>query len=784
VAGCKNCTTRRDFTANDQIGRSIKRLEDGRLLRGEGQFVDDLQPPGLLHVCFARSPVASGRLSGVDVSVAQAAPGVVAVFTAADLEGTCLPLTVHLTTPDAISPARPILAADRVRFAGEMVAAVVADSRYHAADAVDQVQPEIEALEAITSYQAAMAAGATLVHDGVPGNLYFLGHRAFGDVPRAFAEADLVVDGAVTHPRVSAAPMEGRGVVAMPAATGRVTLWTSTQVPHLVATAVAECLALEPGQVQVIAADVGGGFGIKAQVYPEEILLAWIARRTNRTVKWTETRSEHFLSASPARDQHIDFSAAVRRDGRVLGLRATVHSSIGAYGIRPFGPLLDPMTCAGLIPGPYDIRDYEYDSYAVATNQCPEGPYRGVGMVTAVLAHERLMDLVATRLSLDPATVRRVNFVTPQQMPYSAVTGHPYESGDYPAALESALARFGYQHMREEQARARAQGRLVGLGLCSYVEFTGAGSSTFQGRGMADIPGTDTARVWLDGDGRVHVQTTCPAIGQGSHTTFAQVVAERLGVEAEGVIVEQTDTGKVGFGTGSFMSRGSVTAATSAYRAAGLLRDAILNAASWRLDQPVERLSIGDSSVVVRGEPAGVTLAQLAATDPADLGGHALDISVTYDAAQASHPYATHACLVEVDGETGAAQILRYVVAEDCGVLINPKVVEGQVVGGVAQGVGATLMEEIAYGADGQLLTGSFLDYLVPSAGEVPTVEITHLVTPSTVHELGTKGVGEGGTIGATAAVANAIADALSVSDATLPFTPDRIVALIQSKHG
>ena len=758
----------------------MKRLEDGRLLRGTGQFIDDLKPEGHLHVSLLRSPIASGRLTALDTSAAQAAPGVIAVFTAADLERTCRPLTVHLTTPGAVSPDRPILASDRVRFVGEIVAAAVADSRYRADDALELIRLDIDPLAAVTTFDGAMAAEAPLVHDAVPGNRYFTGRRSFGDVGRAFADADLVVDGEVTHPRVSAAPMEGRGVVARPEGAGGVTVWSSTQVPHLVAVAIAETLALDPGRVRVVAADVGGGFGIKAQVYPEEILLAWIARRMNKAVKWIETRSEHFQAASHARDQRIRFSAAVRNDGRVLGLRATVHSNIGAYGIRPFGPLLDPTTCAGLIPGPYDIRDYEYESYAIATNKCPEGPYRGVGMVTAVLAHERLMDLIAARLSLDPAEVRRTNFVTPEQMPYAAATGHPYESGDYPAALAAALGAFDYEVARDEQVQARAQGRRVGIGIGSYVEFTGAGSATFVGRGMADIPGTDTARLWLGDDGRVHVQTTCPAIGQGVQTTFAQVAAARLGIEPENVVVEQTDTGKVGQGTGSFMSRGSVTAATSTYRAAGVLREAILNAASWLLDQPADRLSIGPSAILVDGQQSGLTLAQLAASDPSNNGGHAMDASVTYDAVQASHPYASHVCLVEVDAETGAVQILRYVVAEDCGVLINPMIVEGQVVGGVAQGIGAVLMEEIAYGADGQLLSGTFLDYLIPSASEVPSVEITHLVTPSTVHELGTKGVGEGGTIGATAAVANAIADALSLSDVTLPLTPDRIIALMR----
>jgi carbon-monoxide dehydrogenase large subunit len=353
-------------------------------------------------------------------------------------------------------------------------------------------------------------------------------------------------------------------------------------------------------------------------------------------------------------------------------------------------------------------------------------------MVTAVLAHERLIELAAAKLGLDPVDVRRVNLVRAEQMPYTAVTGHPYESGDYRSALDAALRSFDYAGARIEQRRARDEGRLLGIGVASYVEYTGAGSSTFGRRGMADIPGTDTAHVWVDGDGRVHVQTSCPAVGQGAHTTLAQVAAAGFGVEPEMVVVEQTDTGLVGAGTGTFMSRGSVTAATSVFRAASLLREL--------------------------------------AAEKGDL-----DVSVTYDAAQASHPYATHACLVEVDPETGAVVVLRYVVADDCGVLINPTIVEGQVVGGVAQGFGAATMEEVVYAIDGQLRSGTFLDYSIPSVGEAPSVAVEHLATPSTVHELGTKGAGEGGTIGSTAAIANAIADALGLEDVILPLSPDRI---------
>jgi carbon-monoxide dehydrogenase large subunit len=765
------------------IGTALPRLEDGPLLRGSARFIDDLKPEGHLHVAMLRSPLASARIRSIDTAEARQAPGVAAVFTAADLQGRCAAMRVHLTTPGALAPDRPIIADGHVRFVGEILAVVVAGSRYQAEDALELIQAELDPLTPVVTFEDAMSEGAPLVHDSVPGNRYFLGHRTMGDVAGAFARADVVVDGEVVHPRVSAAPMEGRGVVATPDGSGGVVAWSSTQAPHIVAEAIAESLGLDDNAVRVVASDVGGGFGLKAHVYPEEILVAWISLQLNRTVKWIEDRSEHLQASNHARDQRVRFSAAVRKDGRVLGLRAMVLSSIGAYGIRPHGGLLDPMTCANLIPGPYDIQDYEYDSYAIATNKCPEGPYRGVGMVTAVLAHERLMDLIAVRLGIDPADVRRRNLVTPSQMPYTAATGHPYESGDYPAGLEVALTALDYPSARAQQAHARSAGRLVGIGLSSYVEFTGAGSSTFKARGMVGIPGTDTSRVWVGEDGRVRVQTSCPAIGQGVQTTLAQVAAAELGVDPRSIIVEQTDTAKVGRGTGSFQSRSSVTAATSTHRASKELRQEILDAASWRLDQPVERLGISGSAILIDGAPAGVTLAQLAAADPAENGGHVMDVSVTYDPIQASHPYATHACVVEVDPGTGAVEILKYVVADDCGTVINPMIVDGQVTGGIAQGVGAVLLEEITYGSDGQLLSGSFMDYLIPTSAEAPAVEIVHLVTPSTVHELGTKGAGEGGTIGSTAALANAIADALSVTDGSLPFTPERVLSLLRAKQ-
>jgi len=356
------------------IGRSLLRLEDDPLLRGLAHFIDDLKPEDALHVALLRSPLASARINVVDSEAARHARGVVAVFTGADLHETCAPRRVHITTPGAVAPDRPIIAVDRVRFVGEVVAAVVAGTRYQAEDALELIQTDFEPLPAVTTFEEAMAADAPLVHESVPRNQYFLGHRTMGDVEKAFAAADVVVEGEVSHPRVSGAPMEGRGVIAAADGSGGVVAWSSTQAPHLVAEAIAESLDMPEARVRVVAPDIGGGFGLKAHVYTEEILLPWIALRLHATVKWIEDRSEHLQAANHARDQKVRLSAAVRSDVRVLGLRATVLSSVGAYGVRPHGPLLDAMGCAGLIPGPYDIRDYEYDSYALATNKCPEGP--------------------------------------------------------------------------------------------------------------------------------------------------------------------------------------------------------------------------------------------------------------------------------------------------------------------------------------------------------------------------------------------------------------------------
>jgi aerobic carbon-monoxide dehydrogenase large subunit len=764
------------------VGQPIARVEDDLLLRGAATFIADLRQEAMVHAAFLRSPVAHAAITRLDLREAVTARSVIGGFCARDLAGTCGPFRVHLTTPGALAPDRSLLAQEKVRYVGEPVAVVVASSRYLAEDALDRIEFDYEPLPAVSDCESALGPNAPQLHDGVPGNIYFRAERTFGDVDTAFAAAAELVEGEATHPRVAAAPLECRGVLASPSGDGGVTVWSSTQCPHLVAEAIAECCGLESAKVRVLTPEIGGGFGVKAHVYTEEVTIAWLALNLGRPVGWIEDRIEHLQAGSHARDQRVSFRAGVRADGRVLGLEVRVLSDIGAYGIRPHGPLLDPMTAAGLIVGPYAIENYRYDTIAVATNKSPEGPFRGVGMATAALIHERLMDLIAAKLALDPGEVRRRNFISPDQMPYTTVTGHPYESGNHAAALEIALLSFDYAGALDSRDAARAEGRLVGIGIGSYVEFTGGGSRTFVGRGMVGIPGIDTARVWVDQRGRLRVQSSSPAIGQGSRTTLAQVVAGAVGVDVEQVTVEQTDTAAVSYGTGTFMSRSSVGTATAAHRAGRQLREAILEAAAAQLNFEAASLEL-QGDCVVDASGTRLPLAELVGELTREQR-RALDVEVTYDPPQAAHPLASHVCMVEVDGTTGTVKILRYVVGEDCGRRINPMIVDGQVQGGIAQGVAAVLLEEILYSKEGQMVTGSFMDYLLPTASEMPAIEIHHIETPTPVHDLGVKGVGEGGTIGATAAVANAVADAIGASSIRLPLTPPRILEALDAVTG
>jgi carbon-monoxide dehydrogenase large subunit len=545
---------------------------------------------------------------------------------------------------------------------------------------------------------------------------------------------------------------------------------------------IGELLGLPAEHVRVCTMDVGGGFGQKAHTYPEDVVVAWLALRLGRPVKWVEDRSENLLAASHARDQFVRVRAAADADGRLLALDADVTCDVGAYGVYPHGHLLEALGTPAMIPGPYRLSSYRYHSRAVATNKCPEGAYRGVGLPVSAFVHERMMDVLASEMGIDRAEIRRRNYVGAEQMPYTTVTHQRYDSGDYGLALERALQAIDYDSFALQQSEARSRGRLLGLGISSYVEYTGMGSQVFHGRGMVGIPGHDSAWLALGSDGRVTVWTTLPAMGQGVATTFAQLAAGALGIEPTQVRVARSDTGVgTGGGTGAFASRSAVVGGGAIAGAAAEMLRRLLDDAAERLEVSPADLELAGERVAVRGSPRhGVALAELAAAG----APHRYDTDGSFDPPRTAYPYATHACRVEVDATTGEVEVLDYVVAEDCGRIINPAIVEGQTHGAVAQGVGGTLYESLVYDNQGQLVTASLIDYLVPTAMEVPAMRLQHLQIPAPESPNGVKGVGEGGTLAPPGAIANAVTNALGVEMNELPLTPERVRAAAASALG
>ena len=757
------------------VGAPVARVEDPRILTGGGRYVDDLRLPGTLHAAFLRSPHAHARIGAVDAGPAERAAGVRTIVhgrsPAVQALGDIRPT---ITTPGIACPARPVLARDVVRFVGEPLAVVVAESRYRAEDALELLRVDYELLPPVVDAEAAMDDGAAQIHPDVPGNRYVTRQLEFGEVDRAFAEADVVVDWQrFRSPRYSGAPIETRGVLAAPSEDGRITIWTSSQVPHRVREVVAESLGLPQSVVRVVVPDVGGGFGLKAQVYPEEVIIPWLARTLGTPVKWVEDRREHLLAASHARQQVVEARLAAAGDGMVTAIDARIVCDVGAYGIYPMGPGLEPQGTSAMIPGPYQIRTYRCRVLGVATNKSPEGPYRGVGLPVATLVHERLMDLLAGRLGLGPEVVRRRNLVPADAFPYTSVTGMVYDSGSYVECLDRAAAALDLPVWRRRQQDVnRSGGPLrLGIGFGCYVEYTGVGAATFQARGMLSVPGSDGTRLRVEPDGTVTVTSSLSEMGQGIATTLRQLAADGLGLPLESIRFENTDTDHSPPGTGTFASRSAILGAGTLAPACRSLRERILEVAAEHFEVAVGDVELLDGRVVVRGVPERVaTLAELAARAPGRL-----DASAEWEGPPASFPHATHIGVIEVDTETGWSRFLAYVVAEDCGKLINPLIVDGQVHGAVAQGLGGALLEELQYDQEGQLLNASFMDYLLPTAGDLPTIEVHHLETPAPLVPGGFKGVGEGGTLASPAVVANAISDALGVPVNTLPAAPERV---------
>lgn len=763
-------------TVRTPIGASVPRIEDEPLLRGQGEFVDDIPVDGVLWARFVRSPLAHARLERIDVRAAAAAPGVVAVYTGADLSEVG-PIVPPIDIPEVTELGRHALPADHVRFSGEAYAVVIATSAYAAEDAAELVRTDFAELPPLVDADVAAGPDAVRMHD-LPSNVIFDRSSQSGDVDAVFDTAPVVFERTFRHARCSASPMETRAVLAVPDGHGHVHVHASIQIPHRLRTVLAQVLHLAEDDLTVTSADIGGSFGLKGHVYPEDVVVTWAALRLGRPVKFVEDRTENLLASSHARDQRIVLRVAADRTGKVLALDADVLSDIGAYGVDAHGPVLEAGGTPSMIPGPYDIQTYRFRTRAVCTTKCPLGAYRGVGLPMAVVAHERAMDILATELGLDRAEVRRRNLIQPDQMPYLAATGRTYDNGDYPRALEEALRLGGYQDRDQVKAAAAARGRLAGFGIASFVEYTGMNLTEYRRRGMRASVGVDSARVRLGVDGAVVLWTTMPSVGQGISTTFGQITSAGVGVELDAVTVLRSDTAssdQIGQGTGA--SRGMVVGGNAVLRAATAVRHQLSRDAAALLGVEPDRVTVTAGRIVVDGTPSELlTIADLVRRT--ETGWY--EGTSTYESAAVCYSYATHVCVVEIDPRTGAVTVPTYVVADDCGRAVNPMIVKGQIRGGVIQGLGLALYEQHHYDPNGQLQTASFMDYLLPTATESPEVTISSFELPAPSSELGTKGMGESGTLGPPAVIANAIGDALGCEINELPVPPDRIRALLR----
>ncbi|MSO42011.1 MAG: xanthine dehydrogenase family protein molybdopterin-binding subunit [Solirubrobacterales bacterium] len=754
------------------MGESVLRKEDGPLLTGEGCFADDLELPGAAHVAVLRSPHAHAELGGeIDTSAARALPGVLEVITAADLpEDVLIPMRMF-KRPGMERFLQPPLARGRVRYSGEPVAFAIAESRYLAEDAIELIDPTYEPLDPSLGGPGSLAPDAPILFEQAGTNLAaeFDVGEGRAAVDAAFEAAETVVAETVEIQRHAAVPMEGRGLAAAyDPASDRVTVWGASKIVHVNRRILAALLGWEEERVRLVELDVGGGFGARGEFYPEDYLIPWAAIRLGRPVRWAEDREEHLRSTNHSREQTHEIELALGPEGEFLGLRDRVTFNTGAY-VRTAGVLVPNMTAA-LLPGPYRWGAYRCELRQVVTNKTPAGTYRAPGRYEANFARERMIDIAAHRLGIEPDDLRRRNLIEPGAMPYANGThtdGHPvsYDSGDYPKLLTKGSRLFGKKRMREWRAAEPPPGRRRGLGIAFFVEKSG-------------IARWDYSRVELSEEGRATLFVGSASIGQGVETVLAQICAEALGIGYDDVAeVRHGDTDEVPDGMGSFGSRATMIAGSAVHNASLALRGRLFARAAELLEASEDDLELAGGDVVVRGSPSrGVPLSELAELAEIDGVDAGLSEEARFTSEDMSFPYGVHLVAVEVDVETGGVEIERYAIAYDVGRAVNPALVEGQIVGGAAQGIGGALLEELSYDASGQLASGSFIDYLLPTAGEMPPVEV--LVTedaPTPLTPVGAKGAGEGGTPAAGAAIANAVCDALGAETTALPLTPERV---------
>jgi carbon-monoxide dehydrogenase large subunit len=778
-------------TSGRFFGRSLKPDKSIRFLTGNGLYVADVRLPNMLHAAVLRSIHAHARIRHVDAKEALGLDGVAGVWTGRDIADRIAPFPESFEIHparwlDGVKPVlqgpRPTaLAQGKVHYVGEPVAIVVAADRAGAEDAVDQIAVEYEQLPVVVDPELSLQAGATLVHEGSSDNVVFSFSIRKGDVDEMLGAAPFTLRQRYRHHRYCAAPLEGRGVVAwVEPKTNILTVWSSTQMPHLVRRQIAAQLSLPEERVRVIAPDIGGGFGPKVFVYPEEVLVPFLALQLGRPVKWIEDRTEHFISTAHGRDQLHDVECGFDQEGRILAIRDRFLLDNGAY--NPMG-LTDAYNTAAHLQGPYKIPSLSVTGICVSTNKVPNAPYRGAGRPEAVFVMERCIDTIAARLKLDPAEVRRRNMVQPQEMPYQAGIlyrdGEPirYDSGNFPETLSRALDAAGYVELQKQQQELRERGRYLGVGIGCYVEGTGVGS--FEG-----------AKIRIDSSGQIVIATGATGHGQGHETVYAQIAADLWGVSLDEVSLVEGDTASIPFGCGTFGSRSAVNVGSAIYGASARLKEKVLRLAAHILEANPGDLELDGGKVSIRGMPQrSITFSELARaavpgwTSKVPEGMEpGLEATYYFVPPTVTWANAAHVAVIEVDVLTGTIKLLDYVVAHDAGKLINPLLVDGQIHGGVAQGIGAAIYEEIKYDPNGQILSGSFINYLLPGSMEVPPIKTVHLESPSPLNPLGVKGLGEGGAIAPPAAIANALADALrpfapQVNE--IPLTPDRVLELL-----
>src|SRR5580700_2736788 len=770
----------------------MPRKEDRRMLRGRGRFTADLDPKsrsGLLHAAFVRSPYAHARVGAVDTDAALKADGVAAVLTAASLGH---PYLLAMLEREEFVPTRmPILAGETARFTGEPVAMVIADDPYRAEDAIELVEIDWAPLPAVTSIEQAQAPAAPRLHAEAPGNC-LVDLQMFDDenLPEIFAAAPVTVSAEFRSARVAALPLEGRACLAeWDDRDDQLVLHVSTQVPHQVRSGVAQALHLPERQVRVIAPDVGGGFGLKCVVGREEVAVAAAALRLRRPVRWAEDRQENLTAAFHGHEQRYQVRAAFSQDGRILGLDAEIDCDTGAYSAFPFTCAVEPLMASTELPGVYKVPAYRARGRAITTNKAPAAPYRGVSRPQIVLVMERLMEKAAEALGLDPLAVRRINLISPGEFPYTGVNGITYDEGSYRESLDQAEKHVTEQGWPAERDRLRLAGLRAGIGYACFSERTAYGTPAMSQRRMRMTPGYDTAMVRMDPTGEVIVTTGTCGHGQGHETTFAQIVADRLGVHPDQVRLRQGDTDLASYGWGTWGSRSIVIGGGAARRAADVVASQLRQVAGSLLEASPADVELADGTARIRGDAtAAIPLGELArivhfqAHRLAEELRYGLEARVTYDP-PGTFSNACHAAMVVIDQGTGAIRLHRYLVVKDCGVVINPMVVDGQVRGGVTQGAAAALLERVCFDPDGQPLSATLMDYLAPTAAEMCAVDIVHLQTPSRFSETGAKGMGEGGTIGAPAAVLGAINDAMSGTDVRfdhIPVLPQDVTAALR----